>query len=178
MTPSSVSLIFSFVSLIFSFVATAIAAFTCARVFSRELPTVEFLVVRDENAPVLYKLSVSNPTHRLLVLDHVDVLSPRADGVQIRRMDDTVYGVVDRAYEESSLMSKRTKPVFLAVPAGQIQHLEVEISDDDDFQVDFRLRWSKGLPLLYRCFIVQKVELDSAQVKSRKLAAVARAASF
>ena len=162
MTPPGWSHLFSF--------------FTFAKAFSRQLPTVEFLVERDESAQALYKLSVSNPTHRLLVLEYVEVLSPCAAGVQIRRMDDTIRGALDRAFEDDSLMSKRTKSVFLSVPAGQTQYLEVEFSDDEDFEVNFRLRWSKGLPFLDRCFIARKVELDSAQVKSRKLAAVARAA--
>ena len=164
-------------SLIFSFVATGVAFFTFARDFSRQLPTVEFLVQRDESAQVLYKLSVSNPTHRLLVLDSVEVVAPCADGVQIGRIDDSVYGVVDLACEDASLTSKRTKSVFLAVPTGQTRYLEVGFSDDEDLEVNFRLRWSEGLPFLDRCFIARKIKLNPAQVKSRKLAAVVASAA-
>ena len=166
----------SALSLIFSLVATAVAVFTFAREFSRQLPTVEFLVEHDESGQPLYKLSVSNPTHRLLILNYVEILSPAADKVQIQPAGVNLHGTVTRAYEDALSTSKRAKSVFLAVPAEQTRHLEIELSDDEDFEVDFRLHWSKGLPLPYRCFIARKVKLDSAQVKDRRLAADANAA--
>ena len=64
--------------------------------------------------------------------------------------------------------------MYLAVPAGETRCLELEFSDDEGFEVDFRLRWSKGLPVPERWFIARRVRLDGAQVKSRQLAAVAR----
>lgn len=163
-------------SLIFSFVATAVAVFAFARALSRQLPTVEFLVERDESEQALYKLGVSNPTHRLLVLDHVRVLKPRPEEVWVRRMDDSLRGDLERAYEDASIVSKQTKSVFLAIPAEKTRYLEVQFSDEEGFEVSFQLYWSKGLPLLERWFIPRNVKLDWAQVKSRKLAAVGRTA--
>ena len=163
-------------SIVLSVIATVIAVFTFARTLSRQLPTVEFLVERDGNVQPQYKLSVSNPTLRLLVLDYVDIFSPSADAVDIWRMHETLYGTVDRAYEGATLKSKRRKAVFLAVPAGQTRDVDITIFIDEDFDVDFRLHWSKSLPFPDRCFIARKIRLDSAQVKSRKIAAVARTA--
>ena len=65
------------VTIFLSGLATLIALAAFARTVSQGLPTVEFLVECDNEAyPPLYKLSVSNPTRRLLVLDYIEVLSP------------------------------------------------------------------------------------------------------
>ena len=172
------SLVFSFSSALTAAVAAIFSTLTFFRTFFRELPTVEFLVKYGRDDQKLYKLSVSNPTHRLLVLDHVKVLSPSADVVEIKPEDDNLDGVIDRAIEETSLPSGRTKPVFLTVPAGQTRCLEITFGyeflkslDAEGFEVDFRLCWSKGLPRLEQWFIARKIQLDSAQVKSRNLAA-------
>ena len=162
-------------SLLLSVVATAVAVVAFARTFSRELPTVEFLVERDENEEFLYRLAVSNPTHRLLVLNEVEVRLPDAEGVKVRPIGVTLQGTLERAYEEDVTMaSKRRKSVYLAVPAGETRSLEVEFPDEQTFEVAFRLHWSKGLPVPERWFIARKVRLDCAHVKSRQLAAVAR----
>ncbi len=108
------------------------------------------------------------------MLNEVEVRLPDAEGVKVRPMGVTLHGTLERAYEEVTMASKRRKSVYLAVPAGQTRSLEVEFSDEEDFEVDFRLHWSKGLPVPERWFIARKVRLDRAQVKSRKLAAVAR----
>ena len=167
-------------TLVFSFVATVVSAVTFAKAFWRDLPTAEFLVERDQSGRLLYKLSLSNPTHRLLVLDQLTVPLPRAEGVVVRRMNDTAHGAMELAYEDVFVSrSKERKSVYLPVPAGETEYLEIEFrdfSDDDDFEVHFRVCWSKGVPVPERWFIVRAVKLDSAQVKSRKLAAVPRAA--
>ena len=162
-------------SLVISFVAAAIAVLSFARAVSWQLPSVEFLVDRDASDQPGYKLSVSNPTRRLLILDYVEVFAPSAEGVKIWPIEGTVHDTVSRAFEDMSLTSKRLKSVFLAVPAGQTRCLEIEFADDEDFEVKFGLHWSKGLPLPDRCFIARKVRLDAAQVKSRQLAVGARA---
>lgn len=162
----------SYWSLFLSFVATAVAVAAFARVFWRELPIVEFLVKRNPSGGYLYQLAVSNPTHRLLVLEHVEVFSPAASGVGFPLLRDDLHGTVERAYEDSSSESPRTKSVFLAVPAEQTESIGIEFVDDEDFKVDFRLRWSKALPRPVGWFMPRRVELTSAQVKSRKIAAV------
>ena len=103
-------------------------------------------------------------------IPRIEVLAPSPYEVRIRPTDVTQYGHVDRSYEDTFLTSKRTKSVYLAVPAEETRHLDVEFADDEDFQINFLLRWSKGLPLLDRCFITRSVKFDSTQVKSRKSA--------
>ena len=161
-------------SLLLSVVATVVAVLAFARTFSRELPTVEFLVEHDASEQALYRIAVSNPTRRLLVLDQVDVRLPNPEGVTVRPLGVTMHGTVSRAYEDATMASKRRKSVYLAEPAGETRCLELEFSEEEDFEVDFRLRWSKGLPVPERWFIARRVRLDCAQVKSRQLAAVAK----
>ena len=160
-------------SLFLSVVATMVAVVAFARTFFRELP---FLVERDASEQALYRLAVSNPTHRLLVLDQVEVRVPDAEGVKVQPLGVTMHGTVSRAYEDATMASKRRKSVYLAVPAGETRCLELDLSDEEGFEIDFRLHWSKGLPVLERWFIRRTVRLDRGQVKSRQLAAVAKSA--
>lgn len=161
-------------SLALAFAATAISVFAFARAFSGQLPSVDLLVERGPAGEARYRFSVSNPTRRLIVLDYIEVLSPRPDEVLMRPMEVTAYGVTNRAYEEVFCPSKRGKPLFLAVPAGETRQLELELPDREDLAVRFRLSWSKGLPFPDRCFVVRKFALDSDQLRSRKLAADAK----
>ena len=166
----SLSLIVPFVASIISSAAAIVAVVGLARVISREVPTVEFLV-RHKNGRHEYELSVSNPTHRLLVLDYVEVLSPGAECVIIRRKDAHIEADIERIWEDLSSECKEKKNVFLQVPAGQTRHLEIQFKNVDSFNVNFRIHWSKGLPLLDRRFATRKVKLDSGQIEKRKLAA-------
>ena len=164
-------------SLVVAFVATAISVFTFLKASAGQVPSVDFIVERDQSDRARYTLRVSNPTRRVLVLDYVDVLSPRPGPVFMWPADVTAHGAAERAYEEVvSLRSKHVKAVFLAVPAGQSRDVEVDFRrvDDGDFEVNFRLRWSRGLPFPDRCFLARSVELDAAQVKSRQVAAGVR----
>ena len=161
-------------SLFLSVVAAVVAVPAFARTFSRELPTVEFLVERDENEEPFYRLAVSNPPHRLLVLDEVEVRLPDAEGVKVQSMGAWLYATLERVSEDLTMGYKRRKLVYLAVPAKETRSLEVEFSDEEALEVAFRLHWSKGLPVPERWFIARKVRLDCVQVKSRQLAAVAR----
>ena len=171
-------------SLLLSIVATAVAVASYMRVHLRELPTVEFLVTRDDSDEAQYWLSVSNPSPRLVILDCVEVFSPQpktADTVVILPMmkTDSVKGEINLAWEEVELTeqsgSNRMKPVYLAVPAGQTEFLHIRFRGIPDveyegFEIDLRLRWSKGLPWLFRRFITRQVMLDEEQVKARTMA--------
>ena len=164
------------VSILFSGLATVVALAAFGRIVFQGLPTVEFLVERDnEGYPPLYKLSVSNPTRRLLVLDYIEVLSP--DTVTgFNRPEHSLRGTIDRVWDDLS-QADRMKSVFCAVPAGETQCLEIMFGgeiDDEDFGVDFRLVWSKGLPHPDRWLMPRRVKYDLTQVKSRKLAATRR----
>ena len=127
-------------SLLLSVVATVVAVLAFARTFFRELPTVEFLVERDATEQALYRLVISNPTRRLLVLDQIEVRLPGAEGVKVRPMGVTMRGTVERAYEDVTMASNRRKSVYLAVAAGETRCLELEFSEEEDFEVDFRLQ--------------------------------------
>ena len=164
------------VSILFSGLATLVALAAFGRTVFHGLPTVEFLVERDNEAyPPLYKLSVSNPTRRLLVLDYIEVLSP--DTVTgFARPERSLRGTIDRVWDDLS-RDDRMKSVFWAVPAGETQCLEIMFggeTDDEDFDVDFRLVWSEGLPRPDRWLMPRRVKYDLTQVKSRKLAATRR----
>lgn len=156
---------------VLSAAAAAVAVVAFVRAFLHELPTVEFLARRDPNVGVLYKLSISNPTRRVLFLDCIRVLSPSTvTGFTIP--GDTMGDTLRRLYYSH-------EAVYLEVAAGGNECLNVEFKadmdpgwDDEGFDVDFRLVWSKGLPLLVRCFMPRKVQLDSTQVKSRNIAAL------
>ena len=165
------------VSILVSGLATLVALAAFGRIVFQGLPTVEFLVECDNEAyPPLYKLSVSNPTRRLLVLDYIEVLSP--DTVTgFVNPDDSLRGTIARVWDDLSQEADRMKSVFWAVPAGETQCLEIVFggeTDDEDFGVDFRLVWSKGLPHPDRWLMPRRVKYDLTQVKSRKLAATRR----
>ena len=165
------------VSLAFAFVATAISVVTFLRTLAGQVPSVDFLVERDESERARYTLRVSNPTRRVLVLDYVEVLSPESGKVFMWPKGVTDHGVTERALEEVySSGPKHVKPVFLAVPAGQSRDVEVKfrLAEDEEFEVSFGLRWSRGLPLPDRCFLARSIELDAAQIKSREIAAGVR----
>lgn len=168
----AVTQIVPWLSLVIAVLAALVSVFTAARTFSGQLPSVDFLVERDAGGEARYKLSVSNPTRRLLVLDHVEVFAPQADRVLIRPEGVTAYGVSSRAYEEIVLGSKNIKPVFLAVSAGQTRALDVEFrfAHEEEFDIKFGLCWSKGVPFPDRRFIARSFELDAAQLRSRKMA--------
>ena len=137
-------------------------------------PIVEFLVERDASGLAGYKLSVSNPTRRRLFLDYIEVLSP-STATGFTSPEHSVRDTAKRACDEDERAAGQTKSVFLAVPAGETKCLEIVFKNnmnDEDFDVDFRLVWSKGLPFLDRWLMPRKVRLDSTQVKSRNLAAV------
>ena len=171
-------------SLVISGLATGVAVVSFTRVWLQELPTVEFLVTRDQSEETQYWLSVSNPSRRLIILDRVEVVAPQPktpDTVVILPMMKTnsARGETSLAWEEVRLAhdsgSKRMKPVYLAVPAGETQFLRVTFrrgteDDDEGFKVNFRLHWSKGLFWVFRAFIPRKISLDPEQVKSRTMA--------
>ena len=162
-------------TIILSVVATAVALMAFLRTVFQGIPTVEFLVEPDTGTGTLsYKLSVSNPTRRLIVLDHIEVRSPDTVTVLAGR-EHSVTDTLNRAYEDLSQADRRRKSVYLAVPAGQTKCLEMQFggnTDEEDFDIDFRLVWSKGLPRPDQWLMRRKIKLDSSQVKSRRLAAV------
>ena len=178
---NAMSLIISLVATAISLVAAAAAVAAFVRTVFHELPTIEFLARRDASGLASYKLSVSNPTRRLLVLDCIKVLSPSTvTGFSIPgdTAGDTLrraYETLERAGEEAERAAGQTKSVYLEVPAGETKYLEIVFKNnmtDEGFEVDFRPVWSKGLPFLARRLMRRKVQLDSAQVKSRNLAAL------
>ena len=73
------------------------------------------------------------------------------------------------------MASNRKKPVFLQVPSVETKFLEVLFKDPNEFEVDFKLHWSKNLPILDRHFIkiTRRIKLEVAEVNSRILAATA-----
>ena len=160
---------------ILSVVATIVAVMAFLRTIYQKVPTVEFLVEPDKaSGELCYKLSVSNPTRRLLVLDHILVRSPDK-AMYFSRPAESLRDTLELALEEDSQADRRRKLVYLAVPAEQTRYLELSFGgneNNEDFDVDFRLVWSKGLPFLEKWFMRGKIKLDSAQVKSRRLAAV------
>lgn len=161
-------------SIILSGVATLVALTAFIRTVFHGLPTVEFLVEYNRADRVLYKLSVSNPTRRLIVLDYIKVLS--SDTVTgFTRPGESTKETLNRVWEDLSRADGRTKSVYLAVPAGETKCLEIVLGsnmDDEDFDVDFRLVWSKSLPYPERWLMPGGIKLDLTQVKSRKMAAV------
>ena len=100
-------------SLLVSVVAAAVAVASYMRVRLEELPTVECLVTRDASDEAQFWLSVSNPSRRLIILDWVEVFSPRpksADTVVILPMTKT-----DSGRGETNLAPEAT--VFRATQA-------------------------------------------------------------
>ena len=159
---------------ILSLVATGVAVLAFLRTVSQGLPTVEFLVERDQYERAVYKLSVSNPTRRLLVLDYIRVLSPDIV-TSFARPVDTTRDTVERVWEDLSRSDPELRAAFLAVPAGETKYLEILLggeTDDEELDIDFRFVWSKGLPHWDRWLMPRRVTLDSTQVKSRKIAAL------
>ena len=170
--------------LVISGVATGVAVASYIRVLLQDLPTVEFLVTRDKNDEEQFWLTVSNPSRRLIILDWVEVISPppkKRDTVVIGAMTktDRLKGDLNLAWEEvrreEKLGSRRMKPVFLAVPAGETQLLSItfgDIEEDEDggFKVDFRFQWSKGPWWTYLIRGTRRITLDGDQVKARKMA--------
>lgn len=176
MTTAEWTLIVSFLSTIFSCLAASVALWTLARTIAQQIPTIEFLVENDKSGQKIYKISVSNPTHRLIVLDHVEVLSPDPKRVLIQPMECPLRGTLERNWEDASMTSKRRKSVFLGVPSGKTEDLEILFKDLEEFEVDFKFHWSKNLPILLdRRFVTRRIRLDVAEVNSRILAATARA---
>ena len=171
-------------SLLVSVVAAAVAAASYMRVRLEELPTVEFLFTRDASDQAQYWLSVSNPSRRLIILDEIEVFSPQPntpDTVVILPVMKTNSGKgeANLAWEEvrraELLGSNRMKPVYLAVPAGQTEFLHIRFrasaeDEDDGFEINFRLHWSKGLSWMYRRYITRQIVLDREQVKARTMA--------
>ena len=175
MTTAEWALIVSSLSMIFSCLAAFVAIWTLARTIAQQIPTIEFLVENDGSGRNIYRISVSNPTHRLLVLDYVEVLSPEPNSVSIQPMEVTLRGTLERSWEDASRKSKERKSVFLEIPSRKTEYLEIALRDHEEFEIDFKLQWSKNLPILDRCFIAQRIKLDVAEVNSRILAATARA---
>ena len=171
-------------SLVLSGLATAVAVVSFIRVWMEELPTVEFLVTRDENEEAQYWLSVSNPSRRLIILEWVEALSPRpttVDTVVILPVMQTKSGKgeTELAWEEVNRAqeagSNRMKPVYLAVPRGETQFLHIRFrrvteNEDEGFNISFRLHWSKGLSWLYRRLIPRELNLEADEVKARTMA--------
>lgn len=174
MTTAEWTLLVSFLSTIFSCIAASVAFWALARTIVQQVPTIEFLVENDTSSQKTYKISVSNPTHRLLVLDHVEVLSPEPNDVSIQPMKCTLRGTLERNWENASMTRPGRKSVFLAIPSKTTEYLEVLFRDKEEFEVDFKLHWSKNLPILDRRFITRRIKLDVAEVNSRILAATAR----
>ena len=114
----------SILSLVFSFVAAVVAVAAFIRTVFHELPTAEFLVTRDEAGTAFYRLSVSNPTRRLLVLNYIEVLSPSTATV-FTSPERAIRGGLELAWEEVERAGGQTKSVFLAVPAGETKYLEI-----------------------------------------------------
>ena len=172
------TLIASFLSTICACIAAFVALWALARTIAQQIPTVEFLVGNDGSGRNVYKISVSNPTHRLIVLDRIEVLSPDPERVLIQPMERAEKGSLERNWENASIPSRQTKAVFLGIPSGETEYLEVLFVDLEEFGVDFRLQWSKNsLPILERHLIAQRIELDAAEVNSRILAATAGASN-
>ena len=161
-------------TMVLSTVATLVALAAFLRTVVQGLPTVEFLVEYNKMEGVLYKLSVSNPTRRLIVLDYIKVLS--SDTITgFARPGESTKDTLNRVWEDLSRADNRIKSVYLTVPAGDTKCLEIVLgssTDDEGFDVDFRLIWSKGLPRPERWLMPRGIKLDLTQVKSRKLAAI------
>ena len=162
-------------STIISLMAVSLAFWAFLRTVFQEIPTVEFLVEPGAaNGTFCYKLSVSNPTRRLIVLDHIYVLSPNTVKVLAGR-EESVKRSLTLRFDELSQSDRQRKMVYLAIPAGQTKCLDIEFGDYKDnegFDVHFKLEWSKGLPSLDKCLMQRQIKLDSEQVKSRKMAVV------
>ena len=175
MTAAEWTLVVSFLSTIFSCLAASVAFWTLARTITQQIPTIEFLVENDRSGQTIYKISVSNPTHKLLILDRVEVFSPEPSNVSIQPMDVTLRGTLERSWEDTSIASKQRKSVFLRIPSGKTEYLQILFRDLEEFEVDFKLYWSKSLPILDRHVITRRLKLDVAEVNSRILAATVRA---
>ena len=176
-TSTEWTLVLPLVATIAAAVSAIVALFTVVRTLAWQIPTVEFLIEYDEeDKPRRHKLTVSNPTRRLLVLDYIDVLCPDAEKVRIEPSRLDRRGMVSRSWEQlaSPSKSKRKKPVFLAVKPGETADLKVEFDFDaeEDFAVDFRFCWSKSLRGIERWCIPKDLKLDSGEVWSRTLAAI------
>ena len=167
MTPTEWSLVLASAATVAAALSALVALLTLARTVAWQVPTVEFLREYGEHTPRRYKLMVSNPTRRLLVLDYVGVVSPSADEVRIQPSQLDLHGTVERAYDEIELPSKRKKPVFLPVKPGETADLEIDFGTQEDFEVEFRLYWSKSLRGIERWCVPQDLKLDSDEVKSR-----------
>ena len=175
MTTTDCTVIFAAIAAFSSFAAAVFAVLTFVRTVSWQAPTVDFLVNDRESRWASHRLIISNPTRSVLVLEYVKVLCPQPETVTIEPAHLDHKGTTDRAYEQLELGSKTTKPVFLSVPPGGTEKLELGfgLRDDFDFEVDFRLCWSKGsIRWPERWFIPTKVKLDAAQVKNRTIAVV------
>ena len=172
MTSTEWTLVLSLAATIAAAVSAIVALFTFVRTLAWRIPTVEFLSEYDEDKPRRYKLTVSNPTRRLLVLDYIDVLCRDAEEVRIEPSRLDTHGELARVREQFELSSKRKKPVFLAVKPGETADLEVDFGAKEDFAVDFRLCWSKSLRGIERWCIQKDLKLDSGEVNSRTLAAI------
>lgn len=176
MTTTDWNLIVTVLAMAFSGVAALAALWTLVRTIAQQIPATEFLVENDGSGQRVFKISVSNPTHRLLVLEHVEVFSPEPDRVLIQPMDAPLRGTLERAWEDLSTTSMRRKAVFLRVPAGKTEYLEVLFKNLEEFDIDFKLHWSGNLPFWDRQFIrlTRRIKLNAAEVRRRILAATDR----
>ena len=172
------SVLMAFAAALAASVSAVVAAITLIRTIAWQVPIVEFLCEydeTDETAQRRYKLTVSNPTRRLLVLDYVDVLSPDAKQVKLRPNELDVRGDVERAWDQPNFHWKRRKPVFLPVKPGESADLHIDFgTQEEDFEVEFKLYWSKRLGRIERWCITNDLKLDPDEMKSRRLAAIRR----
>ena len=184
MTATEWSFVLSGLAAAAAVVANVVAVASFIRVWMAEVPTAEFLVTRDASDDAQYWLSVSNPSRRLIILEWIEVRSPRP------RTSDTVVilppmqtksgrGETELAWEEVTRAdesgSHRMKPAYLAVPSGETQFLHVRFrgvptEEDEGFKVDFRLHWSKNSFWLYRRLITRRISLEAQELKARTMA--------
>ena len=168
----------AFASLSTSFLAAIVALLALYRTMVQQTPAVEFLGDDDgSGADGHYRISVSNPTHRMLVLAYVEVRSPDPSRVFLRPMDISLRADLERSWE--TVRRKDGKiAVFLEVPARATRCLEARV-DVQDPDIDFRLHWSKTLKALLRvdgCLTrgANRIKLDECEVRYRQLAAASR----
>ena len=163
-------------------IAIIISSAAFCRAMVNQVPAVELIAdEKNRHEPGRYNIRVENSMRHSVYLDHIEVLEPDPDDVQIWHPSSEVLDTINRSIDQlgsdsqTSSNPNRRKAVFLCVPPGQKQDLHVHVKSAPSNAIRLRLRWSPHLPYPVRLFIREQITADSKRLKSMRLSADTKA---